>query len=52
MQHENILELLDVLYDDTVEDQDFGDIYLITNYMDIDLHKIIRSGQNLTDDHV
>jgi mitogen-activated protein kinase 1/3 len=38
-----------LVYDDKVKDHDFGDIYLVTNYMEVDLYKIIKSGQNLTD---
>ena len=30
---------------------EFGDLYLVTNRMEIDLYKIIRSKQDLTDDH-
>lgn len=44
MKHENILQLLNVIYDDKVKDQEFGDIYLITNFMEVDLYKIIKSG--------
>jgi mitogen-activated protein kinase 1/3 len=43
LQHENILQLSDVLYDDEEEDQDFGTIYLVTNYMEIDLYQVIKS---------
>jgi mitogen-activated protein kinase 1/3 len=52
MKHENILQLLNVIYDEKVKDQDFGDIYLVTNFMEVDLYKIIKSGQNLTDQHM
>lgn len=52
LKHENILEMLNVIYDDSSDEQEFGDIYLVTNYMDIDLYKVIRSGQNLTDAHI
>lgn len=49
MEHENILHLLNLIYDDSSKDQEFGDVYLVTNYMEVDLYKIIKSGQNLTD---
>lgn len=49
LKHENILQLSDVLYDDFEEDQDFGTIYLVTNYMEIDLYQVIKSDQKLTD---
>jgi len=32
-----------------MEGNDFGEIYLVTNIMDIDLHKL---KQKLTDDHI
>lgn len=43
LHHENILQLSDVLYDDEEEDQEFGTIYLVTNYMEIDLYQVIKS---------
>jgi mitogen-activated protein kinase 1/3 len=52
VKHENILDLLSVIYDESVKDFEFGDIYLVTSYMDIDLFRIIRSGQDLTDEHI
>lgn len=52
VKHENILDLLNVIYDESVKDFEFGDIYLVTSYMDIDLFRIIRSGQDLTDEHI
>lgn len=36
--HENLIELSDLLYDDEEDDHDFGTIYLVTNYMEIDLY--------------
>ncbi|EGR33044.1 protein kinase domain protein [Ichthyophthirius multifiliis] len=50
--HENILQLLNIIYDDIDEDQEFGTIYLITNYMEIDLYQVIKSNQPLTDQHI
>lgn len=46
LKHDNILELLHVIYDDQTcpEDQVFGDVYLITRYLEIDLYKVIKSG--------
>ena len=38
LAHDNILSLSNVLYDDFDEDQEFGTIYLVTNYMEIDLY--------------
>ena len=48
--HENILKLLDVYYDSS--SPNFGDLYLVTNIMEVDLYRIIKSGQNLTDEHM
>lgn len=31
--------------------ENFNDVYIITELMDTDLHQIIRSNQQLTDDH-
>lgn len=52
MNHENVLKLLNLVYDDSVKDNNFGCVYLVTNYMEVDLYKIIKSGQNLTDQHM
>ncbi len=43
MKHENILQLKDIIYENTYN-QDFGTIYLVTNFMEVDLYKIIKSG--------
>jgi len=48
-QHENIIELRNVIF--TQDLKDFGEIYLITNLMEIDLYAIFRSSQLLTDLH-
>ena len=31
--------------------ENFNDVYLVSELMDTDLHQIIRSNQQLTDDH-
>ncbi|CAD8095352.1 unnamed protein product [Paramecium primaurelia] len=51
MQHENILHLENLIYDESNKELEFGEIYLVTNYLEVDLYKIIKSGQNLTDQH-
>jgi mitogen-activated protein kinase 1/3 len=49
-KHKNIVGLLDV---DKPESQTgFDDIYFATELMETDLHKVIYSKQNLTDEHV
>jgi hypothetical protein len=49
LRHENILHLLDF---PTLPSPDFRDVLLVLPYMHADLHKIIRSGQELTDKHM
>jgi hypothetical protein len=57
------LSLFNIVYDNTVnqkathlllkvKNQEFGDIYLISPYYPADLSKIIKSGQELTVDHL
>jgi mitogen-activated protein kinase 1/3 len=43
LKHENILTLMNIMYDINL-DQEFGDIYLVMNYLDIDLYRVIKSG--------
>lgn len=48
--HENIISIYDIMvmpYDTL----DFTDIYIVTNLMESDLERIIRSKQDLTDQH-
>ncbi|ANZ75747.1 BA75_02530T0 [Komagataella pastoris] len=47
-KHENIVALLDVQKPTSLET--FNEVYLIQEYMETDLHKVILS-QNLTNDH-
>lgn len=44
MHHENILHLEHLIYDDSNKELEFGEIYLVTNYLEVDLYKIIKSG--------
>ena len=48
--HENIVSIFDIM---TVPPncQKFNDIYIVTNLMESDLERIIRSRQVLTDQH-
>eukprot|EP00465_Bigelowiella_longifila_P013801 CAMPEP_0185254826 /NCGR_PEP_ID=MMETSP1359-20130426/3769_1 /TAXON_ID=552665 /ORGANISM="Bigelowiella longifila, Strain CCMP242" /LENGTH=404 /DNA_ID=CAMNT_0027838251 /DNA_START=529 /DNA_END=1743 /DNA_ORIENTATION=+ len=48
--HENIVSLVDITSPETYDL--FSDIYLVTELMDTDLHKIIRSKQTLSDSHI
>mmetsp|Transcript_46251 Transcript_46251/g.108523 ORF Transcript_46251/g.108523 Transcript_46251/m.108523 type:complete len:191 (+) Transcript_46251:126-698(+) len=48
--HENILSINDVI--ESPPGQSFRDIFLIGELMDADLHRVIRSSQRLTEEHV
>lgn len=48
--HENIISLLDVLKPDSRTG--FEDIYFVNDLMETDLHRVIYSHQDLTDDHI
>lgn len=59
LQHDNVLKLLDVVYippHETTEffgeGQKFGDIYLVTELMETDLSRVIRSKQDLKIEHI
>lgn len=49
-RHENIIGLLDMM--NPPLDEVFDDIYMIMDFMETDLHKIIYSKNELSDDHV
>jgi nemo like kinase len=49
-KHENVLSCLDILQPPAIEF--FNEIYLITELMQSDLHKIIVSPQHLSADHI
>jgi serine/threonine protein kinase len=49
-QHSNVVQLLDII--PPVPHADFNDLYLVTNFFETDLHKIIYSSNKLTDEHV
>lgn len=48
--HENIISMKDILKQRSLED--FDDVYIVTDLMETDLHRIIYSRQQLTDDHI
>jgi mitogen-activated protein kinase 1/3 len=50
LKHDNLVALKDIL--NPLPRKDFKDIYIVTDLMDADLHQIIESGQELTEDHV
>ncbi|KAI4334448.1 hypothetical protein L6164_019142 [Bauhinia variegata] len=49
LEHENVVALRDVI--PPPSRRDFTDVYVATELMDTDLHHIIRSNQNLSDEH-
>ncbi|CAD8111168.1 unnamed protein product [Paramecium sonneborni] len=48
--HENIVSLLDLQKPE--HPQNYKDIYIITDLMETDLHRVIYSKQELTDEHI
>ncbi|XP_027080013.1 mitogen-activated protein kinase homolog MMK2-like [Coffea eugenioides] len=49
MDHENVIAIKDIIKPPNREA--FNDVYVVYELMDTDLHQIIRSDQELTDDH-
>ncbi|KAJ1487428.1 kinase-like domain-containing protein [Baffinella frigidus] len=49
--HENVVCIKDIIESPSGQSK-FKDIYIVTDLMDTDLHRIIRSSQDLSDDHV
>lgn len=51
-QHENIVSLIDMMPPNVAHLEDFNDVYIVTDLMETDLHRIIYSKQKLSTDHV
>ena len=51
LEHENIVRLVDVLPGGATSARTQQDVYVAMESMDTDLHQIIRSKQDLTDEH-
>ncbi|OII74270.1 uncharacterized protein cubi_01114 [Cryptosporidium ubiquitum] len=49
LHHENILGIIDLLPPDS---PNFEDIYIVTQLMETDLHRVIYSKQTLTNEHI
>nr|XP_009597777.1 mitogen-activated protein kinase 4-like [Nicotiana tomentosiformis] len=49
MDHDNVIATKDIIRPPQTEN--FNDVYIVYELMDTDLHQIIRSNQQLTDDH-
>jgi tRNA A-37 threonylcarbamoyl transferase component Bud32 len=52
LKHDNIVRLIDMMPPNVKCLDDFIDVYLVTDLMETDLHKIIYSKQKLSIDHV
>lgn len=50
-QHENVITLKDVYTSHNTTWQTFSDVYMVMELMDTDLHQVITSGQELTEEH-
>lgn len=50
MNHENVISLVDLVKPETRTG--YNDIYILTELMETDLHRVIYSRQDLTDDHI
>ena len=50
LKHKNIIKIYDM--DIPSDPKTFKDIYIITELMETDLHRVIYSKQKLTDDHI
>jgi len=48
--HENVISLYDVIKPD--HRTGYNDIYIVTDLMETDLHRVIYSRQELTDEHI
>jgi len=51
-QHENIVAIRDMMPPECKYVEDFTDVYMVTDLMETDLHRIIYSKQKLSMDHV
>jgi tRNA A-37 threonylcarbamoyl transferase component Bud32 len=51
-EHENIVGILDMMPPAVKHVEDFNDVYIVTDLMETDLHRIIYSKQKLSMDHV
>ena len=49
LRQENIIAIIDIMQPPNKDK--FGDVYIVNELMDTDLHQIIRSSQPLSDDH-
>ena len=52
LRHPNVLQLLDMLPSPSLSCSNWRDVYLVTRLYDTNLHRVIYSGQPLSDEHV
>jgi len=52
LQHPNVLHLVDMSPPPSLSPDNWKDVYLVTRLFDTNLHRVIYSGQPLTDAHV
>ena len=50
LKHQNVLSLKDIFR--PKDPERFNDVYIVTEFLDTDLHHVIRSKQRLMEDHV
>jgi len=52
MRHENLLQVRDIMLPPSSNVLLWRDLYMVTDLMDTDMHYVISSGQELSDDHI
>ncbi|RHY96513.1 hypothetical protein DYB35_002745 [Aphanomyces astaci] len=50
LNHPYLVNLLDLIRPTSI--RDFSDVYIVTDLMETDLHRVIHSNQTITDDHL
>lgn len=50
LNHPNLVNLVDLIRPPSL--QEFNDVYIVTDLMETDLHRVIHSNQSITDDHI
>ena len=52
LHHPNVLQLTDLMPPPSLSPDSWRDVYLVTRLFDTNLHRVIHSGQRLSDAHV
>ncbi|DBA00877.1 TPA: hypothetical protein N0F65_008520 [Lagenidium giganteum] len=50
LNHPNLVNLVDLVRPPSL--QEFNDVYIVTDLMETDLHRVIHSNQSISDDHI